>query len=83
MLRKPWTDEDNALLKSLAGKLPALSIAQRLNRTKAALLVHASQLKIPLRFEKPGRKPLKKSDQPMSLGDNLGSTEAGRSAGRY
>jgi hypothetical protein len=45
MFRNPWTDEDNAKLKSLAGKVPASTIAGELGRTKAALVVQASKLK--------------------------------------
>ena len=46
--RRPWTDEDNAQLRSLAGtKRPAL-IAAELRRTTSAVVVQASKLKVSL-----------------------------------
>lgn len=51
MRRNPWTEEDIAKIKNLAGKVPASTIAGELGRTKAALVVQASKLKISLRTE--------------------------------
>ena len=53
-----WTDEDIAKIKSLAGKVPAKDIARELGRTPASLAVRASKLKIPLRYNRDGERPL-------------------------
>jgi hypothetical protein len=47
--RRPWSENDIAKLKGLAGKLPAKKIASQLGRTEGATLVEASKLKISLR----------------------------------
>jgi hypothetical protein len=46
--RRPWSENDIAKLKGLAGKLPAKKIASQLGRTEGATLVEASKLKISL-----------------------------------
>ena len=60
-MRNPWTDEDNATLKSLAGKLPAIKIAEQLGRTKGAVVLQASKLKISLRTERHITRPSKRT----------------------
>jgi hypothetical protein len=47
--KRPWTEEDIATLKSMAGKLSLVEIATRLGRTTAATAVEASKLGISLR----------------------------------
>jgi len=49
MMRNPWTEEENAKIKKLAGRMSASNIAIELGRTKAALVLQASKLKISLR----------------------------------
>jgi hypothetical protein len=61
MLRNSWTDEDNAKLKSLAGKIQVAMIAGQLGRTKAAVVVQASKLKFSLRTEWHVTRPSKKA----------------------
>ena len=36
MKRSPWTEEDNATMKGLAGKIPASNIAERLGQRGCA-----------------------------------------------
>jgi len=43
---KPWTEEDNVKLRSLAGTKKAHEIAVNLGRSVAATIVQASKLKI-------------------------------------
>lgn len=47
--RRPWTEEDIAKLKSMAGKLALKDIAKQLGRTAGATAVEASKLKVSLR----------------------------------
>jgi hypothetical protein len=47
--RRPWSEEDIAKLKSLAGRRPAKDIAVALGRSFAATVVAASKLKLSLR----------------------------------
>ena len=61
MKRNPWTEEDNATLKSLAGKMRASKIAGQLGRTKDAVVLQASKLKISLRTEHHITRPSKKA----------------------
>lgn len=44
--RRPWTEEDIAKLKSMAGKLALKDIAKQLGRTAGATAVEASKLKV-------------------------------------
>ena len=45
---RPWTEEDNAKLKNLAGKMPTGRIAAELGRSPGATVVQASKLKVSL-----------------------------------
>ena len=47
--RRPWSEEDIAKLKSLAGRRPAKDIAVALGRSFEATVVAASKLKLSLR----------------------------------
>ena len=47
--RRPWSEEDIAKLKSLAGRRPAKDIAVTLGRSVEATVVAASKLKLSLR----------------------------------
>ena len=47
--RRPWTEEEIAKLKSMAGKLALSQIAAELGRTPGATAVEASKLKVSLR----------------------------------
>ena len=46
--RRPWSEDDIAKLKSMAGKLSARDIAAELGRSLGATVVEASKLKISL-----------------------------------
>ena len=46
---RPWTEDDDAKLRSLAGQMPAAQVAEELGRSRGATLVHASKLKLSLR----------------------------------
>jgi hypothetical protein len=46
---RPWSEEDVARLKSMAGRRPAKDIAAELNRSIEAIVVAASKRKISLR----------------------------------
>jgi hypothetical protein len=46
--RRPWSEDDVAKLKSLAGRRSAEEIAAELGRTTGATVVEASKLKISL-----------------------------------
>jgi hypothetical protein len=46
--RRPWSEDDVAKLKSMAGRRPAKEIAAELGRTAGATVVEASKLKISL-----------------------------------
>lgn len=48
-IRRAWSEEDIAKLKSMAGKRPAKEIAAELQRSPGAVCVEASKLRIPLR----------------------------------
>jgi hypothetical protein len=48
MPRRPWSEDDVAKLRSMAGRLPAKEIAAELGRTPQATMVEASKLKISL-----------------------------------
>ena len=47
--RRPWSGDDIAKLKSLAGALPIIEIAAKLRRSPAAVTTEASKLKLSLR----------------------------------
>jgi hypothetical protein len=44
--RRPWTEEDNAKLRSLAGTMKAHAVARDLGRTVGATIMQATKLKI-------------------------------------
>ena len=46
--RRPWSEDDIAKLKSMAGRFRAREIAAELGRSPGAVFVEASKLKIPL-----------------------------------
>ena len=45
---RPWTEEDNTKLTSLAGKMPTAQIAAELGRSPGATVMQASKLKVSL-----------------------------------
>ena len=51
--RRPWSEDDIAKLKSMAGKLPAKEIAAELGRSPGATVVEASKLGLSLRTHRP------------------------------
>ena len=53
---RPWTEEDNTTLKSLAGKMPTARIAAELGRSPGATVVQASKLKVSLRTRRHTRR---------------------------
>ena len=46
--RRPWTDEDNAKLRSLAGTKRPEIIAAELGRSAGAVVIQAAKLKVSL-----------------------------------
>jgi hypothetical protein len=48
MPRRPWSEDDVAKLRSMAGRLTTKEIAAELGRTPQATMVEASKLKISL-----------------------------------
>jgi len=57
MTGQPWTEDDNAKLRSLAGSKPLADVASELGRTEGAVVVQASKLKVSLAYKKPKRAP--------------------------
>jgi hypothetical protein len=56
--RRPWTANDVAKLRELAGKRTAKEIGEDMGRTEGAVAVEASKLKISLSTSRrPGRPP--------------------------
>ncbi len=55
--RRPWTDDDNAKLRSLAGTKPAAAVAAELGRTEGSVIAQASKLRLSMAFQKEGRGP--------------------------
>ena len=51
--RRPWTEDDNAKLKSLAGTKPAATVAAELGRTEGSVKVQASKLRLSMVRQKP------------------------------
>jgi hypothetical protein len=47
--KRPWSEDDIAKLKSMAGKFPTKEIAAELGRSVGATVVEASKLKVSLR----------------------------------
>jgi hypothetical protein len=54
-LKRAWTEDDIAKLKTMAGKIPAHLIAAKLGRTLGATYVEASKLGLSLRIRRPSR----------------------------
>jgi hypothetical protein len=50
-IRKRWTDEDIAKLRSMAGDYPTAQIAQELGRGLSATVMKAHQLQLSLRWK--------------------------------
>jgi hypothetical protein len=48
MSGRPWSEDDVAKLRSMAGRLPTKEIAAELGRTPQATMMEASKLKISL-----------------------------------
>jgi hypothetical protein len=46
--RRPWSEDEIAKLKSMAGRFPSREIATALGRSPGAIMVEASKLKISL-----------------------------------
>jgi hypothetical protein len=62
--RRPWTANDVAKLRELAGKRTAKEIGVDLGRTAGAVAVEASKLKISLSTSRrPGRPPIHREVQ--------------------
>ena len=60
--RRTWTEDDIAMLKSLAGKLPTKEVAAALGRSVGATAMEASKLKLSLR--PPSRRLSEHPDRP-------------------
>jgi len=68
--RRPWSEDDVAKLKSLAGRRPAKEIAAELGRTAGATVVEASKLKISLNPRRRlGRPPNRREGQSAGASD--------------
>ena len=52
-----WTEDDNAELKSLAGKMPATRLAVELGRSPGATVMQACKLKVSLRTRRHRERP--------------------------
>ena len=48
MARRPWSEDEIAKLRSMAGRFPCRKIATELGRSPGAVTVEASKLKISL-----------------------------------
>jgi len=55
MSGQPWTEEDNAKLRSLAGTKSSAEVAAELGRTEGAVIVQASKLKVSMAYKKSRR----------------------------
>jgi len=55
MPRRPWTEDDNAKLRSLAGTMPIDAVAAELGRTRSAVVVQASKLSVSVAYERQRR----------------------------
>ena len=51
MSGQPWTEDDNAKLKSLAGTKSSAEVAAELGRTEGAVVMQASKLKVSLAYK--------------------------------
>ena len=52
-----WTEDDNAKLKSLAGKMPTTRLAEELGRSPGATVMQACKLKVSLRTRRHTERP--------------------------
>jgi hypothetical protein len=52
-LKRVWTDDEIAKLRSLAGKIPVKDIAAELGRSPSAVAVEACKLGLSLRWRGP------------------------------
>ena len=69
-VRYPWSEDDVAKLKSLAGRRPTKEIAAELGRTAGATVVEASKLKISLDTRRHlGRTPNRREGQSAGASD--------------
>ena len=64
--RRPWSEDDVAKLKSLAGRRPAKEIAAELGRTAGATVVEASKLKISLDTRRHLGRPANRPEGPSA-----------------
>jgi len=55
--RRPWSEDDIAKLRSMAGRFPAREIATELGRSPGAVVVEASKLKISLAWRSGTARP--------------------------
>ena len=55
MTGRPWTEEDNAKLKSLAGTMRVEALAAEMCRSPGAVMVQASNLRLSLAYKKQRR----------------------------
>ena len=60
--RRPWSEDDVAKLKSLAGTRSTTEIAAELGRTTGATVVEASKLKISLDTRRHSGRPAKRRE---------------------
>ncbi|KZD21350.1 hypothetical protein A4A58_13270 [Tardiphaga robiniae] len=49
MIHRPWTDDETAMLRVLAGTLPPKDIAKAIGRTRAAVTIRAHEMHLSLR----------------------------------
>jgi hypothetical protein len=52
MSRRPWTEDDNAKLRSLAGTMPVEDVAAELGRTPSAVVVQASKVSVSVAYKR-------------------------------
>ena len=52
MIGRPWTEDDNAKLRSLAGTKPVEAVAAELGRSPGATTVQASKLRLSMAQKK-------------------------------
>ena len=57
-LRRPWTDEEVAKLKSMAQKYPPAHIASEIGRALASVRTKARELAISLQMDRPERQTI-------------------------
>lgn len=72
-VRRPWSEDDIAKLKNLAGTHPVIEIAAKLRRSPAAIATEASKLRVSLRtrprhFDSSGRNGVAVSTEDRNQG---------------